>query len=143
MKLDRKKPDKETTFVQHKDLAGIHLNGVNHIYLRIYHNRDCERLSMNVYTMLPDRMDQVIDKVMEYEPETLVPNTNDHIFDDNDKDNEDMVDDNDKFDTIDVLANSEGSLELRPCMMDLVNKGWKKLGKMNVRKVQTVAEERS
>ncbi len=54
MKLDRKELDKETTFIQDKDLAGILLNGVNHIYSRIYHNRDCERLMMNDDTMLPD-----------------------------------------------------------------------------------------
>jgi hypothetical protein len=140
-KQDRKKLDRETTFIQNEDSAGILLNGVNHIYSRIYNNRDRERLLVNDDTMLPDGMDQVIDKGMEYEPETLVPNIDDHIFDDNDKDNDKMVDVNEKIDTIDVVANGEGSLELRPCMMDLVNKGWKKLDKMNVRKVQTVTEE--
>jgi hypothetical protein len=131
------------TFIQHEDLAGILLNGANHIYLIIYHSRDCERLLMNDDTMLPDSMDQVIDKVMEYKPETLVPNFDDYIFNDNAKDNDKMVDDNDEIDTIDVVANGKGLLELRPCMMDLVNKGWKKLDKMNIRKVQRVAEERS
>jgi hypothetical protein len=31
-KLDQTKLDKETTFIQHEDLAGILLIGVNHIY---------------------------------------------------------------------------------------------------------------
>ena len=31
-KLDRKKLDKETMFIQHEDSAGMLLNGVNHIY---------------------------------------------------------------------------------------------------------------
>ena len=31
----------------------------------------------------------------------------------------------------------------RPCLIDLVDKGWKKLGKMNVKKVRMVAEERT
>jgi hypothetical protein len=31
-KLNRKKLDQETTFIQHKDSAGKLLNGVNHIY---------------------------------------------------------------------------------------------------------------
>jgi hypothetical protein len=31
-KLDRKKLNRETTFIQHEDSAGILLNGVNHIY---------------------------------------------------------------------------------------------------------------
>jgi hypothetical protein len=31
-KLDRTKLDKETTFIQHEDSAGVLLNGVNHIY---------------------------------------------------------------------------------------------------------------
>jgi hypothetical protein len=34
-KLERKKLDKETTFIQHEDSAGVLLNGVNHIYGRI------------------------------------------------------------------------------------------------------------
>jgi hypothetical protein len=79
---------------------------------------------------------------MEYKNQTLVPNIDDHLFDDNDKDNYNILDDNVNIDTIDVLTNSEGSLELRPCMMDLVNEGWKKLDKMNLRKLQKVAEER-
>ncbi len=144
MKLDRKKLVKEIMFIQHKGLAGILLlNGVNHIYLRIYHNKDRERLLMNDDTMLPDGMDQVIDEVMEYKPETLVPNIDDHIFNDDDEGNDNMVDDNDNIDTIDVLANCEGSLELRLCMMDLVNEGWKKLDKMSIGKVRKVTEERS
>ncbi len=102
-KLDRKKLDRETMFIQHEDLVGILLNGVNHICLKNYHNRYCERLLMNDYTVLPDGMDQVIDEVMEYEPETLVPNIDDHIFDDDDKDNDNMVDVNEKIDTIDVV----------------------------------------
>jgi len=39
-KLDRKKLDRETTFIQHKDSAGILLNGVNHIYGRISVSRE-------------------------------------------------------------------------------------------------------
>ena len=43
IKLDRKKLDRETTFIQHEDLAGILLNGVNHIYGRISVSRERER----------------------------------------------------------------------------------------------------
>ncbi len=41
-KLDCKKLDKETTFIQHKDSAGVLLNGVNHIYLQINLTRERE-----------------------------------------------------------------------------------------------------
>jgi hypothetical protein len=41
-KLDRKKLDKETTFIQHKDSSGVLLNGVNHIFGRISLSREQE-----------------------------------------------------------------------------------------------------
>ncbi len=41
-KLDRKKLDTETTFIQHDDLAGVLLNGVNHMYGRIRMSVQCE-----------------------------------------------------------------------------------------------------
>ena len=42
-KLDRKKLDWETTFIQHEDSAGLLLNGVNHIYGRISVSREREQ----------------------------------------------------------------------------------------------------
>jgi hypothetical protein len=45
-KLDWKKLDKETTFIQHKDSASMLLDGVNHIYSQINQTRDCKQLSM-------------------------------------------------------------------------------------------------
>ncbi len=81
-KLDRKKFDKETTFIQHKDSAGVLLKGVNHIYGRI--NLTKEQQGTNT-DKLPEGVDNVIDEVMEYEPEMLVPNIDDHIFPDDDE----------------------------------------------------------
>ena len=70
-KLDRKKLDKETTFIQNKDSAGVHLNGVNHIYVRINLTKEQQQTNTD---KLPEGVDDVIDEVMEYEPEMLVPN---------------------------------------------------------------------
>ena len=39
-KLDRKKLHRERMFIQHEDLAGILLNGVNHIYTQISVSRE-------------------------------------------------------------------------------------------------------
>jgi hypothetical protein len=41
-KLDRKKLDQDMTFILHEDLAGILINGVNHIYGRISISREQE-----------------------------------------------------------------------------------------------------
>ena len=90
-KLDRKKLDRETMFIQHEDSAGILLNSVNHIYGRIQSNwepectRDKDRFA--------DEVKNVIDEVMEYEPELLVPNIDDHIFAGDDSDDKDGGDD--------------------------------------------------
>jgi hypothetical protein len=83
-------------------------------------------------------MDDIIDKVMAYEPETLLPNTDDHIFDAHENVDDDMEDDNNENDLIE-----EGAVVGRPCLMDLVKEGWKILDKMNVKKVRMVADERS
>ena len=58
-KLDRKKLDRETTFIQHKDSAGILLNGVNHIYGRISVSRERERTNNN--DKVPEGINDVID----------------------------------------------------------------------------------
>jgi hypothetical protein len=72
--LDPKKLDKETTFIQHEDSAGILLNGVNHINLQINLTREREQLLMkDDDTTLREGMDDIIDKVMAYKLETLVP----------------------------------------------------------------------
>jgi hypothetical protein len=89
-------------------------------------------------TTLQEEIDDIIDKVMAYEPETMLPNIDDHIFDAHDNVNDDMEDDNDKNDLIE-----EGAVVGRPCLMDLVKEGWKILDKMNVKKVHMVADERS
>ncbi len=135
-KLDCKKLDKETTFIQHEDSAGILLNGVNHIYSQINLTREREQLSMkDDNTTLQEGTHDVIDKVMAYEPETLVQNIDDHIFDANDDVDNDMEDNNNENDVIEVGAGVG-----RPCLMDIVNKGWKILNKMNVKKVRMVAD---
>ena len=70
-KLDRKKLDQEKTFIQHVDSADILLNGVNHIYARLSASREREPSSNN--DKVPEGINDVIDEMMEYEPEFLVP----------------------------------------------------------------------
>jgi hypothetical protein len=76
--------------------------------------------------------------VMEYEPESLVPNIDDHIFAGDDCDDKDGGDDEEQELTLDV----DGAM-LRPCLMDLVKVGRDKLKEMNVKKIRMVAEEHS
>jgi hypothetical protein len=131
-KLDRKKLDTETTFIQHDDSAGVLLNGVNHIYGRIRTSVQCERTNTE---NLPEGIDNVIDEVMEYESETLVPNIDDVVFDvDND-------DDNDIGDDAEENLINEGERVSRTCLSDLVETGWNRLQEMNVKKVRMVADE--
>jgi hypothetical protein len=81
--------------------------------------------------VLHESVNDVIDEVMEYEPEMLVPNIDDHVFNDNEQ-NEGEIEEEEQ------MLESE-----RPCLIDLVDKGWKKLGKMNVKKVRMIAEKRT
>jgi hypothetical protein len=128
-KLDQKKLEKEISFIQHEDSAGILLNGVNHIHGRINVSKEREQLTNKDQPVLHESVNDVIDEVMEYEPEMLVPNIDDHVFNDNEQ-NDDEIEEEEQ------MLESE-----RPCLIDLVDKGWKKLGKMNVRKVRMVADE--
>ncbi len=66
---------------------------------------------------------------MEYEPEILVPDIDDHVFT-----NEDGVDDNGMDDEEQEMTMEIGGLMMRPCLMDLVLVGWNKLKEMNVKK---------
>jgi hypothetical protein len=70
-KLNRKKLDKETTFIQHKDLAGILLNWVNHIYGQISVSREREQSSKK--DKVPEGINNVINEIMEYEPKIFGP----------------------------------------------------------------------
>ena len=134
-KLDRKKLDQEKTFIQHVDSADILLNGVNHIYGQISVSRERERTNNN--DNVPEEINDVIDEVMEYEPEILVPNIDDHVFTNEDGVNDDGRDDKEQEMTMEI-----GGLRTRPCLMDLVLVGWNKLKEMNVKKIRMVADER-
>ena len=87
---------------------------------------------------LPEDVHDVINEVMEYEPESLVPNIDDHVFS-----NDEGIDDNGADDEEQELSVDVGGVIVRPCLMDLVKVGWDKLGEMNVKKIRMVADERS
>ena len=126
-KLDRKKLDRETTFIQHKDSAGILLNGVNHIYGQNSVSREQERTNNN--DNVPEGKNNVIDEVMEYEPDVLVPDIDNHVFTNEDDIDDDGIDGEEQEMTMEI-----GGLMTRPCLMDLVLVGWNKLKEMNVKK---------
>jgi len=134
-KLDRKKLDRETTFIQHEDSAGILLNGVNHIYGRISVSRERERTNNN--DNVPEGINDVIDEVMEYEPDVLVPDIDDHVFTNEDDIDDDGIDGEEQEMTMEIVG-----LMRRPCLMDLVLVGWNKLKEMNVKIISMVADER-
>jgi hypothetical protein len=73
---------------------------------------------------------------MEYEPEMLVPNIDDHIFPDDDE-----IDDEIGNDEEEVTLMNDAGIVGRPCLIDLVEEGWNKLREMNVKKVRLVADE--
>jgi len=135
-KLNRKKLDREMTFIQHEDLASLLLNGVNHIYGRISVSREREQSSNN--DKVPEGINDVIDEIMEYEPEMLVPDINDHVFS-----NEDGIDDDGADDEEQEMTMEISGVMTRPCLMDLVKVGWNNLKEMNVNKVRMVADERT
>jgi hypothetical protein len=68
-------------------------------------------------------MDDIIDEVIESKPETLVPNIDDHIFNIDDEYDDNMGKDNGKMDAMNDETNSERLRLVRPCLMDLVDKG--------------------
>jgi hypothetical protein len=83
-------------------------------------------------------VNDVMDEVMEHKPEILVPNIDDHIFENDDED-----DDNNEMDTINIGGGTNGVplVVARLCVSDLGEEGWKKLDEMNIGKVQLVADK--
>jgi hypothetical protein len=93
--------------------------------------------------MLLKGIDDIIDDVMECKPKTLVPNIDDHIFIKEYKHDVDMGKDNDDMNAMNGETDGERLLLVRPCLVDLVDHGWKKLDHMKIRKVQMVANKQS
>jgi hypothetical protein len=80
----------------------------------------------------------VIDEIMEYEPEILVPDIDNHVFSNEDSINDDGADDKEQEITMEISG-----VMSRPCLTDLVEVGWNNLKEMNVNKVRMVADERT
>jgi hypothetical protein len=87
---------------------------------------------------LPEGADNIINEVMEYEPEMLVPNIDDHIFPDDDE-----IDNETGNDEEEVTLMNDAGIVGRPCLIDLVEVGWNKLREMNLKKVRMVADKRA
>jgi hypothetical protein len=82
-------------------------------------------------------LEDILDMVMEYKPEIVVPNIKDHIFNvEHDKN----IRDKDNI----AVDNGEMTQSRRPCLSDFVELGWRKLEDMNVaKKMMMVANERT
>ncbi len=78
----------------------------------------------------------MIDEIMEYEPELLVPDIDDHVFRNEDGIDYDGADNEEQEMTMEI-----GGVMTRPCLMDLVKIGWNKLKEMNANKIRMVADQ--
>jgi hypothetical protein len=81
----------------------------------------------------------ILNEIIEYEPECAVPNIDDHVFD---LDNYDYKHNGDD-DIIAVEENGIAQAGQRPCLVDLVELGWRKLHEMNINMVGMVAKEQT
>ena len=80
----------------------------------------------------------MIDEIMEYEPEILVPDIDNHVFSNKDSIDDDGADNEEQEITMEISG-----VMTRPCLTDLVEVGWNNLKEMNVNKVRMVADERT
>ena len=133
-KLNRKQLDQETRINSEDDAANRLFNRVVHIYNRINQLMNWET---NVGgDALPDNVKDVLDEIMEYEPSENVPDMNDHVFDDNNKDENDDKDD-------EVITGLEVVTVLsRPCLNDMQGLGWEAIDKVKVKEVRQHAKDR-
>ena len=105
------------TFIQHEDSAGLLLNRMNHIYGRISVSREQEWSSNN--DKVPEGINDVIDEIMEYKTEILVPDIDDHMFRNDDGIYDDGDDNKEQEMTMEISddktmsdGSSKGRLEL-------------------------------
>jgi hypothetical protein len=66
---------------------------------------------------VPNNMKDVLDEVMDYEPSGIVPDINNHTFDDNEPERDKVLDD--EQDVVNRFALSQ-----KPCLVDLSMVGW-------------------
>ena len=83
---------------------------------------------------MPDNMADVFDNVMDYESsETVVPNIDDHVFDEEDE-GESMEIDNNDIERIDITT--------KLCVSKLYMAGWREIDELKVPEVRQVAHGR-
>ena len=75
---------------------------------------------------------------MEYEPEIMVPDIDEHVFAADDDVDDDGRDVDEQEMTMEV-----GGVEMRPCLTNLVEVGWQKLKEMNIKKTRMAADDRT
>ncbi len=115
------------------DAASRLFNGVHHIYNRINvaKNREQEMVGPGSKDDIVD----VLDEVMNHKANDVLPNMDDHFFDDEYKD--DDADENES-DT----GNELPMLLTKQCLLNLTKIGWEELEKVNVREVRQHATDR-
>ncbi len=75
-----------------------------------------------------DKIAYVLDEVMDHEANDVLPNMQDHVFDDEYDDDE--ADENES-----EIHNELLIISAKPCLLDLTKLGWQELEKVNVREV--------
>jgi hypothetical protein len=108
-------------------------NGVHHIYNRINVAKDQEQETAGPGGN--DDIVDVLDEVMDHEANNVLPNMDDHVFDDEYED-----DDTDKNES--DIRNELPILSTKPCLLNLTKIGWEELEKVNVREVCKHATDR-
>ena len=115
-KLDRTRLDKECRINWEDDSASRLFNGVQHMYNRINIMKSREKEVVSSVGM-PDNMADGFDDVMDYESsKTVVPNIDDHVFDEEDEGESMEIDDND----IEQIDNTT-----KLCVSKLYMAGWR------------------
>ena len=115
-KLDRTRLNKECRINREDDSASRLFNGVQHMYNRINIMKSREKEVVSSVGM-PDNMADGFDDVMDYESsKTVVPNIDDHVFDEEDEGESMEIDDND----IEQIDNTT-----KLCVLKLYMAGWR------------------
>ncbi len=106
--------DKESWINCDDDSASHLFHRVHHIYNRINIAKSCEQEVDG--NSLWDKIIDVLDKVMDYKSSDIVPNMDDHVFDD---DYEDGKADNGEHD----IQINQTDASMIPCLLD-IKKDW-------------------
>jgi hypothetical protein len=131
-KLDRTRLEKECRINSEDDAASWLFNGVHHIYncINVAKNREQEMVGPGSKDDIVD----VLDEVMDHEANDILPNMDDHVFDDEYEDDDADENESDTWNELLILLTQQ-------CLLNLNKIGWEELEKVNVREVRQHATD--